>query len=78
MIWYLQTNVFASCLIAVLVYSVVATVQGGITAHGRVFAFLMYVFGYIESAIAIPLFYQQFVRLQEISTRLVGASPSPE
>ena len=59
-------------MIVVLVFSVAATVQSGVTAHGRVLSILMYVFGYIESVVAIPLFYQQFIRLQEISHRLVG------
>lgn len=61
-------------MIGVLVFSVVATIQSGITAHGRILSILMYVFGYIESAVAIPLFYQQFVRLQEISGRLTGTT----
>ena len=59
-------------MIGVLVYSIVATIQSGVTTHGRVLSILMYVFGYIESVVAAPLFYQQFVRLQEISHRLVS------
>ena len=59
-------------MILLLVYSVAATIQSGVTAQGTVLSILMYVFGYIESVAAIPLFYQQFVRLQEISHRLVG------
>lgn len=63
-------------MIVLLVYSVAATVQSGVTVHGRILAILMYVFGYIESVISIPLYYQQFVRLQEISHRLEGERPS--
>ena len=59
-------------MIAVLLFAVVATIQNGAATQGQVLSILMYVFGYIESVIAIPLFYQQFVRLQEISHRLVG------
>lgn len=59
-------------MIVLLVYSVAATIQGGVTEHGKVLSILMYVFGYIESVLAVPLFYQQYVRLQEISHRLVG------
>ena len=57
-------------LVGVLLFSVWVTVQSGIESHGSVLAILMYVFGYIESVIVLPVFYQQFVRLQEISRRL--------
>lgn len=71
----LETINFALCwlvMIVLLVYSVAATIQSGIATHGKVLSILMYVFGYIESVVAAPLFFQQFVRLQEISHRLVG------
>lgn len=61
-------------MIVVLLYAVAVTIHSGVTAHGAVLSILMYVFGYIESLAAAPLFYQQFVRLQEISHRLVGDS----
>lgn len=57
-------------LIAVLLYSIWATVIDGVTTHGNVLAILMYVFNYIESVIVLPLFYQQAVRVNEIATRL--------
>jgi len=57
-------------LIGVLVYSIIAVIESGISSHGQILAILMYVFNYIESVIALPLFYQQIVRLQEISHRL--------
>ncbi len=60
-------------MIVLLVYSVASTAQGGVTNHGEVVAILMYVFGYIESVLAAPMFYQQYVRLQEISDRLAGS-----
>ncbi len=59
-------------LIGVLLYAIVAIIESGVTAHGKVFSILMYVFNYIESVITMPLFYQQFVRLKEISHRLEG------
>lgn len=59
-------------MIAVLLFAVVATIQSGAATQGKVLSILMYVFGYIESVIAMPLFYQQFVRLQEISHRLAA------
>lgn len=46
------------------------TIRSGIITYGQGLAILMYVFGYIESVIALPLFYQQFIRLQEIPSRL--------
>ena len=59
-------------LIGVLVYAIVAIIESGVTAHGKVLAILMYVFSYIESVTAMPLFYQQYVRLKEITHRLEG------
>ncbi len=60
-------------MIVLLVYSVASTARGDVTNHGEVVAVLMYVFGYIETVLAAPLFYQQYVRLQEISHRLAGS-----
>ncbi|MEM9366224.1 MAG: ABC transporter six-transmembrane domain-containing protein [Planctomycetota bacterium] len=57
-------------MVALLLFSVIATIQSGVTAQGKVLSILMYVFGYIESVIALPLFYQQFLRLREIAGRL--------
>ncbi|MEM7512498.1 MAG: ABC transporter six-transmembrane domain-containing protein [Bacteroidota bacterium] len=37
---------------------------------GFVFALVMYVFQYAESVVTLPYFYQQWLRLQEISERL--------
>ena len=59
-------------MIAVVLYSIWATVDSGITAQGKVLAIVMYVFSYIESVIVMPLFYQQAVRLREIAVRLKG------
>ncbi len=61
-------------MIVLLAYSVAATVEGGVTGHGKVLAVIMYVFGFIESVVAAPLFYQQYVRLQEITHRLAGGN----
>ena len=69
----LETVTFSICwvfLIALLVYAVVAVVQSGLSSHGAILAILMYVFSYIEAVVAIPYFYQQWVRLQEITHRL--------
>lgn len=57
-------------MIVVLVYAVAATVQAGLNEPGRVLALLTYVFAYIECVVASPMYYQQIVRLGEISERL--------
>ncbi len=59
-----------------LAYSVIALVDSGVSSHGKVLSTLMYVFNYTENAILLPLFYQQFVRLHEISHRLTGEPDS--
>ena len=69
----LETVTFSASwlvMIVVLLFSVAETIHSGETAQGKILAILMYVFAYIESVVAIPYFYQQFVRLQEISARL--------
>ncbi|MXX68410.1 MAG: hypothetical protein F4Y74_05575 [Gemmatimonadales bacterium] len=40
--------------------------------YGAVFAIVMYVFQFVESMLGIPLYYQQWLRLREISGRLAG------
>lgn len=41
--------------------------------YGAVFAIVMYVFQFVESMMGIPLYYQQWLRLREISGRLATA-----
>lgn len=60
-------------IIALLVYAPVVVVDSGVANYGLVFSILMYVFQYIESLATLPLFIQQVIRLQEISTRLEDA-----
>ncbi len=57
-------------IIVLLIYSPIAVIEGGIINFGLVFSALMYVFQYIESIVTLPLFIQQVIRLQEISSRL--------
>ena len=59
-------------VVALVLYSPVAIVDGAKTEYGFVFAAIMYVFQYVESVLATPLFIQQLIRLNEISTRLRG------
>lgn len=60
-------------VIALLVYSPIAVVDSGDTEYGFVFATIMYVFQYVEAVLEMPLFIQQVIRLNEISTRLARA-----
>ena len=57
-------------LIFLLCFSVFIVINDGITTYGTVFSIIMYVFNYIESVIVVPYYYQQSVRLNEISTRI--------
>lgn len=56
-------------LAGVLIYSVVAVSSSG-ASPGRVVSAVMYVFGFIESVMTFPLYYQQVIRLEEIAGRL--------
>ena len=53
-----------------LVLSIIWAVGDGTTNYGKVFSLVMYVFQYIESVVTLPFFYQQWLRLKEISSRL--------
>ncbi|MEM9611647.1 MAG: ABC transporter six-transmembrane domain-containing protein [Actinomycetota bacterium] len=57
-------------VIALLVYSPIAVVDGADPEYGFVFSTIMYVFEYIEAVLAMPLVIQQLIRLSEISGRL--------
>ena len=63
-------------VIALLIYSPIAVVDGTNPEYGFVFSTIMYVFQYVEAVLAMPLFIQQMIRLNEISRRLSGAVPS--
>ena len=63
-------------MIALLVFSIGAA-AGDIVEYGKVFAIVMYVFQFMEAVMSLPLYYQQWLRLREISGRLtemVGTS----
>lgn len=59
-------------IIALLVYSPVAVIDGGEDNFGTIFSTIMYVFQYIDAIVMLPFFIQQIIRLQEISARLSG------
>ena len=56
-------------MIALLVFAVGAAVQAT-AEYGAIFALVMYVFQFMESMMMLPFFYQQWLRLREISGRL--------
>ena len=56
-------------MIALLVFSIGAA-AGDIVEYGKVFAIVMYVFQFMEAVMSLPLYYQQWLRLREISGRL--------
>lgn len=57
-------------MIALLLYAIFAAVNSGLTAYGTIFSLVIYVFEYIGSIVALPLYFQQLIRLNEISMRL--------
>ena len=58
-------------MIGLLVFSIGAAAEKTIE-YGTVFAIVMYVFQFMESVVALPLYYQQWLRLRGISGRLVA------
>lgn len=59
-------------LIVFLVASILLSIHDGIVQYGALFALVMYVFELIENIINLPFYYQQWLRLVEISHRLTG------
>ncbi len=70
----LETVIFGViwlAMIALIVFSVVQAVgAGNAIKAGAVMSIVMYVFQFAEGAGMLPLYFQQFLRLQEISSRL--------
>lgn len=56
-------------LSAALISSVILLGTPGDTPVGATISVIMYVFGFVESVVAFPLYYQRIVRLQEIAGR---------
>lgn len=58
-------------MIGLLIYSIVETVNAdGTILYGAVLSVVMYVFQFAESSLGIPEHYQEWLRLNEISSRL--------
>lgn len=69
----LETINFSLSWIAMSIFlllSIIVSVSDGITEYGALFALIMYVYQYIESAVSLPLYYQQWLRLKEIYGRI--------
>ncbi len=60
-------------LCVLLCYSVVDVVDQKGLVYGVVFSIIMYVFQFMESTINLPFFYQQTLRLKDISIRIEKA-----
>lgn len=58
-----------------LVLSIVVAVGNGLVQYGALFSLIMYVFQYMENVLNLPLFYQNWLKLREITSRL-GTSQS--
>lgn len=56
--------------IGLLTYSIFTLTQNSTLESGAIFALIMYVFQYIEGNISLPLYYQQWLRLKEITNRV--------
>ena len=59
-------------MVALLVFAVSAATTET-AEYGAVFAVMMYVFQFVESMLMLPFYYQQWLRLREISGRLAAA-----
>jgi len=64
-------------MVGLLVYSVASAAERTVD-YGTVFAIVMYVFQFMESTMAIPFHYQQWLRLREISGRLEAVMPAAD
>lgn len=56
-------------MIFLLLASIYLSSATGVLEYGALFALIMYVYQYIESISSLPLYYQQWLRLKEISSR---------
>ncbi len=54
-------------LIGVIVFAIIEPIRSGETSHGAILALVMYVFSFMENVLEIPYYYQQYVRLEEIT-----------
>ncbi len=78
MVWNIKLSDFETFNFAViwiglsasLVYSTVAASASGTATPGQVLAVMMYVFGFMENVMSFPVYFQQLIRLNDISQRI--------
>lgn len=56
--------------IGLLIFSLITVTSSEEMSYGKMLSVVMYVFQYIESMIILPLYYQHYIRLHEITERL--------
>ncbi|MEM9557138.1 MAG: ABC transporter six-transmembrane domain-containing protein [Acidobacteriota bacterium] len=71
----LNFSVIWAALTLLLIFTVVVVTTTADLSFGRIVSAVMYVFGFIESVLILPLYYQQLVRLREITQRLARVEP---
>jgi hypothetical protein len=57
-------------LAGVMLFTVITVTLSGRSTFGQIVSTVIYVFGFIESTMIFPLYYQQLIRLKEIAGRL--------
>jgi ABC-type multidrug transport system fused ATPase/permease subunit len=57
-------------MLLLLMSSIYMAMNGDNIQYGALFALIMYVYQFIESVVSLPLYYQQWLRLQEITQRI--------
>jgi ABC-type multidrug transport system fused ATPase/permease subunit len=57
-------------MMALLLLSIQLSANGNDIKYGVLFALIMYVYQYIESMVSLPLYYQEWLRLKEITQRI--------
>lgn len=66
----LNFGAILSVSLSVFIFSIFIATTGSNITYGAVFALLMYVYEFIERVTILPLYYQNYIRLSEISDRL--------
>ncbi len=56
-------------MIALIVFSIISASSASL-AFGSIFSIIMYVFDFADKSTMLPIYYQQYLRLKEISKRL--------
>ena len=57
-------------LITLICGSLYLIVQGGLKDYGAIFSIVLYLFNFLEDVTDMPVFYQNYIRLNEIMSRL--------